>query len=119
MNSDALPPLETEEISETLKQGRRQELQLGNAVGKDGSQRSIEDTLGLLKEQIVEDRRIRMERNKEEDTRKLLKRSKVLAKQIISRTSANVIGFVSQLWVSAGLVSVRFVNLLPFYNHYF
>jgi hypothetical protein len=114
MNSDALPPLETEETSETLEDDRRPELQLGNVAGKDGAQKSIEDTLGLLKEQMVEDKRNRMERSKDEDSRKLLKRSKVLAKQLISRTSANAIGFASQLWVSAGLVSVKFMSSFPF-----
>ena len=106
IDHDALPPLETEKISETLKREERIESKFGNFAGKDGSQKSIEDTLGLLKEQMVEDRKKSIERKKEEDDRKLLKRSKVLAKQLISRSSANAIGFISQLWVSAGLVSM-------------
>ena len=106
INHGALPPLETEKVSNTLKHEERIESKFSNFAGKDGSQKSIEDTLGLLKEQMVEDRKKSMERNKEEDDRKLLKRSKVLAKQLISRSSANAIGFISQLWVSAGLVSV-------------
>lgn len=88
-------------------------------IWNDTSQKSVEEALGLLKEQVEEDKRKLLASEKAvaavviADNRKLLKRSRVIAKQLISRSSARAIGFVSQMWVSARLCKVVALEVRP------
>ncbi|MCO5597861.1 hypothetical protein L7F22_051946 [Adiantum nelumboides] len=88
-------------------------------MGIDAPQRSLEEDYGILKEQIEKDRKVQLATKQDldkdcvMDTGRPLKRSKVVAKQVISQSSARLIGFVSQLWVSVQLFRVVALEVRP------
>eukprot|EP00250_Pteridium_aquilinum_P017301 c23558_g1_i1 orf=272-1882(+) len=103
---------------------RKQKPEKGSGKqGEDGlndvPQRSLEEAFGLLKEQVEADKRVQLANNEGTeaesitDTPKPLKRSKIIAKQVISQSSARAIGFVSQLWVSERLCKVVALEVRP------
>ncbi|KAI5079497.1 hypothetical protein GOP47_0004976 [Adiantum capillus-veneris] len=88
----------------------------GTDIGIDAPQRSLEEDYGLLKEQVENDRKIQLASKQDSDvesTVKAFKRSKIVAKQVISQSSARVIGFASQLWVSVRLLRVVALEVRP------
>ncbi|KAH7425539.1 hypothetical protein KP509_11G059600 [Ceratopteris richardii] len=82
-------------------------------------ERSVEEDYGLLKEQVEMDRRLQLARKEgpygqgSMDAVRPLKRSNIIAKQVISQSSARIIGFVSQLWISVKLFSVVALEVRP------